>query len=80
MSLTPPFVGPALGLESHKLALGWAGGCPLLISLEVLCFPLSAVLLSFTQSVSWMDCVLKEGEGQGRELRQTGHGEGPASV
>lgn len=62
------------------MALGWAGGCPLLTSLEALCFPLSAVLLSFTQSVSWMDCLLKEGEGQSRELRRTGHGEGLASV
>ena len=78
MSLTPPFAGPALGLEIHKLALGWAGGCPLLLSLEVLCFPLSAVPLSFSQSVSWMDCLLKEGEGQGRELGWKGHGEGLA--
>lgn len=76
MTLTPPFAGPALGLEIHKLALGWARGCPLLLSLEILCFPLSAVLLSFTQSVSWMDCLLKESEGQGRELGRKGHGEG----
>lgn len=56
-------VWPGLGLEISKLA--GLGAELSLLPLEILSVRLSAVLLSFTQSVSWIGCLL-EGGGQGQ--------------